>query len=119
VLKFLVEQEDGLKKKTLMRVCHKEMIRKEASVTRALQKADPREELQQVLVDLQTIYDRANQQDAWPWIGKFCPNYKPAANQQVQEWVQNWRQGNPPIAQIPAVPGAGLITPAEELRAEP
>jgi hypothetical protein len=120
VLKFLAEREDGLKRGTLMRVCHREMVPEQALVTRALRNLEPQLALEEIFKKLSTIYDRHNQQESWPWPGKFAPNYSVDAEKLVDEWIQNWRNRNlAPAVGAPLVqPRASVSISSEELRTE-
>jgi hypothetical protein len=117
-VKFLVERDDGLKRKTLMRVCGEELLEQAMSVTRALQGENTKTALTQTQKRINGIYDKATHQKAWPWPGGFAPNCEEAARRLIDDWVQYLRERHPEFqhARIPLEPG--LAIDEEELRDE-
>jgi hypothetical protein len=118
VVKFLVERDDGLKRKTLMRVCGEELVEQAMSVKRALQGENTKTALTQTYKTVSQIYDKATHQKAWPWPGGFAPKHEEAANRLIDDWIQQWRERHPEFQSV-TVPVGGSAPQDENLREEP
>jgi hypothetical protein len=92
LLKLAATREEGIKRATLMRSCNHQIMVQRGKIYSALENATPLKELSAIFLELNRVYDRANQDGSWPWQGDFAPNIDALVDRDEKQWFNRWNE---------------------------